>query len=615
MSDIARLAHARLAHDWARVPDFWEMHLSKDGNWAAWTWTGVTEAGNVWVAPTDGSAAPRRVTNELDHIYVRSFSPDSKRLLLAQSEGSSEHDHLFLLDLASGEQRLLTPRQDDHYIYGGAFTSDGGSILYAASWDDATKTAIDGQRIYLHDLASGTRRIVGASDSLSDHPLELSEDGRLVLYHRHERHPAGSQIWLLDLKTGEDREILNAGDARKAYGSWLDGRTVLVWAESETHDRVGVLTLPSLELRWLVDDPQRSVDKALAGADGHSAALVDYRQGVLHATALDVRSGAERPIAAPGFTLLPIGQSPAGAWLCERYASRAPHELVSVDLASGTTVEVSRTRAHLASPTMRFTPAQPWRWRSSDGMEIAGWLYEPEGESRGLIAHVHGGPTWHSEDWVYGSVQFLVAAGFTVLDPNYRGSTGYGHAFREAIKEDGWGGREQDDIRTGLESLVAAGKGKRGRIGVIGLSYGGYSAWYQITKSADLVNAAVPICGMYQLAIDYDETGMPHGRAYSEEMMGGTPSEQPERYFNASPGNFIDRIQGRLLIVHGLRDTNVSPENTKAAVRDLDKAGIRYELLTFDNEGHGIYRAGNRTLLFERVAKFFELAFAGKNSR
>ena len=96
-----------------------------------------------------------------------------------------------------------------------------------------------------------------------------------MLYHRHERSPGGSQIWLLDLKTGEDREVLNVGDARKAYGSWLDDHSILVWAESETHDRVGILTLPSLELRWLVDDPQRSIDKAIAGADGRSVALVD----------------------------------------------------------------------------------------------------------------------------------------------------------------------------------------------------------------------------------------------------------------------------------------------------------------------------------------------------
>jgi len=601
---------AQLAHDWARDPSLWEPKLSKDGRWAAWTWTGPTEAGNVWLAPTDGSAPSRRVTDEPDHIYVRSFSPDSKQLLLAQSEGSSEHDHLILLALESGARRQLTPKQGDHYIFGGTFTPDGQSILYAASWDDATKSAIDGQRIYLHDIGAGTRRIVSASESLSDRPLELSEDGRLILYHRHERHPAGSQICLLDLKTGEDREILTVGDARKAYGSWIDDRRIMVWAEADSNDRVGVLTLPNLEVRWLIDDPKRSIDTAIAGADGKSAAIREYRHGALHATQLDIASGRELAMAVPDRSLRPFEQLPSGEWFCELYSSRVPHELVRFDPLTGRIAGFSRTAQHRARPDLRCAQAKPHRWRSSDGREIAGWLYEPEGPSRGLIAHVHGGPTMHSEDWIYDSIQFLVAAGFTVLDPNYRGSTGYGHEFREAIKEDGWGGREQDDIRTGLESLVAAGNGKRGRIGVIGLSYGGYSAWCQITKSSDLVNAAVPICGMYALTTDYDETGMPHGRAYSEEMMGGTPAEQPERYFNGSPANFIDRIKGRLLIVHGVQDSNVSPENTKAAVRDLDRAGIPYELLTFDNEGHGINRASNREILFRRVAEFFEDSFA-----
>jgi dipeptidyl aminopeptidase/acylaminoacyl peptidase len=599
---------AQLARDWACNPVFWEPKLSKDGRWAAWTWTGPTEAGNVWLAPTDGSAPPRRLTDEADHIYVRSFSPDGRQLLLAQSEGSSEHDHLILLDLESGERRLLTPKQDDHYVFSGAFTPDGRSIVYIASWDDATRTAIEGQRIYLHDLDTGTRRMVSASDRLSDRPIELSDDGRFLIYHRHERHPSGYQIWLLDLKTGEDREIFNAGDATKSYGAWIDSRHILVSTETDSHDRVGVLTLSSLAFRWLIDDPKRSVDGAVAGTDERSIATIEFRDGALHAVELDIPSGKERSIATPGYSLLPVAQLPSGPWLCERYSSRRPHELVIVDPASGAVTEISGVAQH-ARAGMRFAPAQAYRWRSTDGTEIAGWLYEPAGQSRGLIAHVHGGPTWHSEDWVNSTIQFLVAAGYTVLDPNYRGSTGYGRAFREAIKEDGWGGREQDDIRTGLESLVAAGKGQRGRVGVIGLSYGGFSSWCQITKSSDLVNAAIPICGMYQLTIDYDETSMPHGRAYSEEMMGGTPAEQPERYFNASPANFIDRIKGRLMIVHGLKDSNVSPANTDAAIRDLDRAGIPYTLLTFDNEGHGIYRTSNRETLFKRVAAFFEEAF------
>src|SRR5262245_35024142 len=204
MTDIAKLAP-----DWARYPVLWDTKVSKDGRWLAWTWTGVTEAGNVWLAPTDGSAAPRRITDEPDHTYVRSFSPDGRQVLLAQSAGSSEHEQLLLLDPASGERRPVTAKQDDHYVFGGAFLPDGQSILYTASYDDASKSVLEGQRIYRQDLASGKRAALSAADSLDDRATELNEDGRLLLYHRHERHPAGGQLWLLDLATGEAREILN----------------------------------------------------------------------------------------------------------------------------------------------------------------------------------------------------------------------------------------------------------------------------------------------------------------------------------------------------------------------------------------------------------------------
>jgi len=118
------------------------------------------------------------------------------------------------------------------------------------------------------------------------------------------------------------------------------------------------------------------------------------------------------------------------------------------------------------------------------------------------------------------------------------------------------------------------------------------------------------MCGMYRLDIDYHETGMPHGRAYSEEMMGGTPDEFPEKYQNASPANFIDRIRGSLMIVHGLADSNVGPENTHTAIRELTAAGIPHEVLLFEDEGHGVFRRSNVETYLHRSAEFLERAFA-----
>src|SRR5439155_26151879 len=117
--------------------------------------------------------------------------------------------------------------------------------------------------------------------------------------------------------------------------------------------------------------------------------------------------------------------------------------------------------------------AQDYRWRSVDGLEIQGWLYRTKENLRGTIVFVHGGPTGHSQDQINAQIQFFVRQGFNVLDPNYRGSTGFSLTYREAIKVDGWGGREQDDIRSGIEAMLAAGIAEPFKIGITGTSDGG----------------------------------------------------------------------------------------------------------------------------------------------
>jgi dipeptidyl aminopeptidase/acylaminoacyl peptidase len=269
---------------------------------------------------------------------------------------------------------------------------------------------------------------------------------------------------------------------------------------------------------------------------------------------------------------------------------------------------VSLTRVWDRTPLRRgdFTAAEDFHWRSVDGLEIQGWLYRTLRQpARGTIIYIHGGPTSHSQDAINNEIQYLVQEGFSVLDPNYRGSTGFGLAFREAIRATGWGGLEQEDIRTGIEALVAAGVAVPGKVGVTGTSYGGYSSWFAITHFPPAtVAAAAPICGMTDLVIDY-ETTRPDLRPYSEEMMGGSPTEVLDRYRERSPIHHAGNIRGRLLIVQGLRDPNVTPENVRAVEVALRAAGVPYELLAFEDEGHGIARPKNQRILYERLAEFF----------
>jgi dipeptidyl aminopeptidase/acylaminoacyl peptidase len=118
---------------------------------------------------------------------------------------------------------------------------------------------------------------------------------------------------------------------------------------------------------------------------------------------------------------------------------------------------------------------------------------------------------------------------------------------------------------------------------------------------------------MTDLVTDYWTT-RPDLRPYSEAMLGGTPDSLPEKYRERSPIHFVDRIEGRLLIVQGLTDPNVTPEHVEIVRAALDARGIPYRTLLFPDEGHGIVKPGNCRVLYEQLVTFFGEAFAAQPS-
>lgn len=595
MTDLAAL--------WASVPQLSNIHASADGRWAFWCMAGRDETENVWCAPLDGSAPPQRLTDGQDHYLIRDVTPDGSRLLLAQSLNANEHDHLLLLDHPSGALTQLTPTQDSHYVYGGTFSADGTEIFFLADFDYDRSEVTQGSWLWAQVLASGTRRVVARSDSPPHYYVgpRLSTDGTQILWHRSERDPGGYQLWLVAPDGSELREVLNLGPKNNVLADWIDDTRIAFACDHDGRDRLGVLTVPTGTVEWIAGEPDLFPHSTLRGT-GSGFLCIHHDQSHTRASLVEGRRITPLLNLSGRRNLLPHAALPDGGWLAEAYDADAPHDLVTV-AADGTCRTIFCAPPE---PARGHTAPQDFRWTSPDGRPMQGWLYRPEGAPKGLIGYVHGGPTWHSEDWVNPKIQFWVANGYAVLDPNYRGSTGFGYAHREAVKDDGWGGREQADIRSGLEAALAAGI--PGPVAVAGNSYGGFSSWFAITRHADLVTAAIPMCGMYRLDIDYHATEMPHGRAYSEEMMGGTPEEFPEKYANASPGRFVDRIRGQVLIVHGLADSNVGPENTHAAIRDLTRANIRHEVLLFADEGHGVFRRRNVERYLRKSAEFLHKA-------
>jgi dipeptidyl aminopeptidase/acylaminoacyl peptidase len=595
------------------LPELERPSLSPDGHWVAWSWSGLGPSVELWVAPTDGSAPPQCLARHDDDLHAEDWWPDSQSLLLSGTKDGAERVRLYCQPLAGGAPTLLTEASPNFYINGGRVLADGRSLVYAANLDASSGRAIEPAWVYRHDLDSN-RRILLARPERAHHDTPLpSPDGQHLLYARNDKAPGARQLWLVDLDGGHDRELLDLGKETKLSAHWSpDGKALAILAEDAKSGRVGVYDLAAGRLRWLIDDPARSIEQVAWPRRSAAIVVTEARDGRSQATLLDPATGRERPLHREDGTWLPLGPMPSqtggeAGWVVRHYDARTPLRLVRLS-GRGKTVDLTPLPAGRGVSPDRLTAPDEFRWRSVDGLEIHGWLYRTRHPSKGLIVWVHGGPTWHIEPRYDLELQYFAAAGFDVFAPNYRGSTGYGPEYREAIKIQGWGGLEQEDIRTGIEALIARGLAEPGRVGITGISYGGYSAWWAITHFAtSVVAAAAPICGMTDLVVDY-ETTRPDLRSYSEEMMGGAPKDVPERYRERSPIHFVQNIRGRLLIVQGLRDPNVTPENLTAVRKALDAAGVAYEVLTFADEGHGIAKPANRAIQNRRLAAFFEEA-------
>jgi len=598
------------------LPGLATATISRDGQWAAWSWFRTGPGADVYVAPTDGTAPPVRLTETAENTLVVSWTPDSQALLVAQDHDGDERARLFRVARAQpGVMVPLTEAHPPYFLRGGQLHPNGRWLIYGANFDVATGAEIEPTWIYRQDLETGERRVLARPQKAGRPNPQLNEPGTQLLYQRQDLDPAGSQVWLVDVDGREDREILNFGPQVKTAASWFpDGQRVLVLAETPTHRRVGIWERAGGAVQWLIDDPARNLERAFVppGTDGAVVVLVELREARIQAALLDVGTGRETRLPAVPGNLTPLHPLGGDQWAGLYASAQQPADLVRFSLAGRDPagfVSLTRIWERTALRPADLAPAESFRWRSIDGLEIQGWLYRARTPARGTIVHVHGGPTAVSLNALNTQIQFFVAQGFHVLDPNYRGSTGFTLPFREAIKEDGWGGREQADIRTGIEALIAAGIATPGQVGVTGTSYGGYSSWCAITQCPPaLVAAAVPICGMTDLVVDY-ETTRPDLRPYSEEMLGGRPDQVPARYYERSPIHFVRNIQGRLLIVQGAQDPNVTPENVRAVRAALDAAAVPYEELIFADEGHGIARPANQQILFARMAEFFARAF------
>ncbi len=595
------------------LPMIYSSKISRDQSLVAWTWFRMGPAADVFFAPCDGSSPPTRLSETAENTFLVSWVPDSTAVIVAEDKAGNERYQLFLIDVKEPlVMRPLTEENPDFFLRGGSLHPDQKTLLYGANYDFESQEEIEPTWIYRHDLETNQRKVLAKPEKPAYIIPQMSTDGSLVIYPRKDRHPAGRQIWLVDIDGKGDRELINLGNDVKVFASWFPGKhQLLVMGETDTHRKLGVLHLPQDQIDWLIDDSNRNIENAFVPYGSQQIVVIEVKQARIMASLLDPSTKKEQAISHPAGNLIPLGPCAAGDWVGMYYSSRQPDELTRFKInkpAIEPGMSISRVWDQTPLTQENFVPAQDYFWTSTDGLRIQGYLYQPPGDSKGTILYIHGGPTYHSQDKINNQIQFFTRNGYVVLDPNYRGSTGFGLEFQEAIKVDGWGGMEQVDIRTGIEQLISDEIASPGKVGITGTSYGGYSAWWGITQfPTDLIQAAAPICGMTDLVVDYEST-RPDLRPLSEEMIGGSPTQIPEKYYQRSPINFLANIQGKLLIVQGGRDPNVTPENVRVVREALDREGIDYDELIFSDEGHGISKPKNQRTLYLALLDFFDKA-------
>jgi dipeptidyl aminopeptidase/acylaminoacyl peptidase len=607
-------------HQLMTLPTVQNARLSPNKRWVAFTWYRMHENIDVFLVASDGSRPPIPLTHTPEGTELVSWTADSKAVIVSEDHDGDEYSRLFLVEI--GHPLVMHPLTTDrplYFIRGGMLHPNGSHLFYGANYDFAEGKVIEPTWLYRHDLISGELVPIARPSIPIWLVPELNRKGTHLIYSRRSQNPSGRQVWLVDTEGNVDKEILNFGEQVKVTADWHpDGEHIVFLSEStgkgpQDHFSLGVYHWPSQSLRWLIDDPSRVIENEWVTRDG--LVVVDELKDANHLTTfLDIKSGRETDFPRLPGNLLPIGQATDGTWIALYYSSTHPDELVRMPLDAKSPddlVSLTKVWEHIGLSPGQLTPAQDFRWKSDDGLNIQGWLYRAQPNLKKAIVYIHGGPNWHSENWINPQIQYYVRKGFNVLDVNYRGSTGFGLKYRLAIKEDGWGGREQGDIASGAEAMLQAGLAVAGKIGVTGTSYGGYSAWYLLTHdSQEVFRAAAPICGMTDLVVDYNTT-RPDVRPLSEEMMGGRPEQVPERYYERSPINFVHEIRGKLFIIQGALDPNVSPENVNQVREKLEQHNIPYQLLVFEDEGHGIHKPANQEIMYTRLADFFEQAFKG----
>jgi dipeptidyl aminopeptidase/acylaminoacyl peptidase len=302
-------------------------------------------------------------------------------------------------------------------------------------------------------------------------------------------------------------------------------------------------------------------------------------------------------------------------WLISVSSDTEPGERYLFDRRTKKLTLQYRVRANLDRNSL--APMKAVRYKSSDGLEIPAYLTLPKGvapKNLPLIVFPHGGP-WARDDWGYDTfAQFWANRGYAVLQPNFRGSTGYGKKFLDAGNKQ-WGDKMQDDITWGVKYLVAEGIADPKKVGIMGGSYGGYATLAGVTFTPDVYAAAVDYVGPSNLTTLLESIPAyweAFRQVFYQRMGDPSTAEGKAQLDRQSPLFSANKIKTPLLIVQGQNDPRVNKREADQIVIALRDRGFPVEYINAPDEGHGFARPANNLAMFAAAEKFMAKFLGGR---
>ena len=617
-----------------------QPQVSPDGRAVAFTVETPDVAANtkhkqIWLVAVDGST-PRALTSEGNNDTPR-WAPDSKSLAFVSSRGGSSQ--IWLMQADGSQQHALTTIASE--ASGVVWTPDGKNLLflsevYPECKDEAcNKSRLDADRaskvkariydelFYRHwDHWNGPRRTHlfvapsggGAPRDLTPaHTVEgsftVAPDSTEVCFEANadpvRAVSTNSDLFVVPLAGGEIKKITvnPAADSGPQYSpdaKYLAYRSQQRPGYESDRWRLMLLERATGKVIALTEGTDRWVEAFTWTPDSTQLFFVTGDRGHSILQRVSPTGGAARIVINSAGHLEDLQFTPdAKTLLFTENRLTHPTELFKIQSSGGPPVPLARLNDEtLAGYSL---PAAEEAWADSpDQARVQYFLLKPAGFTAGrkypVLFLIHGGPqgAW-GESWTYRwNAEVFAAAGYVVVMPNPRGSTGYGQKFTDEINAD-WGGRAYNDVMAVVDKVSALPFTDRDRMAAAGGSYGGYLVNWILGHSTRF-KALISHAGVFDLRSMFGATEELWFPIWEYQ---GTPWENPELYARWSPSYFAKEFQTPTLVIHGELDFRVPYTQGLQLYTTLQMRKVPSRLLVFPDEGHWINKPQNAQLWYK----------------